>query len=462
MSFTSPFFYVYLAAVSGIFYLIPTRWRTLYLLLASYVFYLTNNPWYLLLLISATVIAYGVAKAFTRPISESQRTILLWVGIIPIVGMLVFFKYEGSFSGWLLPLGMSYYTFKLISYIVEAYWDERQVEHNFIDFALYPAFAPQIVSGPIQRSAPFFKQLIDLKSGRVDYGRIEEGFRLILAGLMMKLLIGDKLGAFVAAVDGSIAEYERSVAVTTIVCYTLQLYADFAGYTNIAIGIGKIFGIDAPPNFNAPFAAPNIQEMWRRWHMSLTSWVTDYLFTPLHMVLRKLGSWSMIIAITINMVVIGLWHGLTLNFLIFGLFHALFVIITAFSRNLRNRLWGTRRWLTWMRTGIGIILTFFLMTFTQIFWHAPSFSEALLRFKLIFGVIPAGPSIWKDIQMEVADPLIPCMIIAFYFGVGAPGLSWVRAKINPIIPNWVRYGLAILLLSLLSTEAGVSFIYGRF
>ena len=145
----------------------------------------------------------------------------------------------------------------------------------------------------------------------------------------MKLLVGDRLAAFIELVDTSHADYSYSVMLTTVACYLLQLYADFAGYTNIALGVGKLFGIEGPPNFHAPFAAVNIQEFWRRWHMSLTSWVTDYLFTPLSMSLRDLGQIGLVLCIMLNMLIIGLWHGLTLNFLVFGVLQGILVSVTA-------------------------------------------------------------------------------------------------------------------------------------
>ena len=228
--------------------------------------------------------------------------------------MIVAFKAAGAWRGFLLPLGVSYYSFKLISYLIEVYWDDDAVERDPVIFFLFPAFFPQIVSGPIQRPEPFFAQMREVTGRTLNVGQIEAGFRFILGGLMMKLLVGDRLLAFIDAVDQSHADYRYSVVVTTVACYILQLYADFSGYTNIALGVGKLFGVEGPPNFNAPFAAVNIQEFWRRWHMSLTLWLTDYLFTPLSMSLRDYGQAGLIGAICLNMVIIGLWHGFTAQF----------------------------------------------------------------------------------------------------------------------------------------------------
>ena len=200
---------------------------------------------------------------------------------------------------------------------------------------------------------------------------------------MMKLLIGDRLAGFIALIDQSHPYFSYSVVLTTVACYLLQLYADFAGYTNIALGIGKLFGIEGPPNFHAPFAAANIQEFWRRWHMSLTSWVTDYLFTPLSMSLRGLGQVGLVLCIMLNMLIIGLWHGLTPNYFVFGVLQGVLVSVTALvvislRRRGRARVKSApdeqidtigKRARRWTLALAGMTLTFALMSLSTIFWH---------------------------------------------------------------------------------------------
>ena len=212
---------------------------------------------------------------------------------------------------------------------------------------------------------------------------------------------------------------------TTVACYLLQLYADFAGYTNIALGVGKLFGVDGPPNFNAPFAAVNIQEMWRRWHMSLTSWVTDYLFTPLSMSLRGLGQTGVVLCIMLNMLIIGLWHGLTPNFLVFGLVQGVFVSITALTvTSLRRRrragakpASGGARWPVALA---GMILTFALMSFSMIFFHSPTWGEATSIVAQVFGVAASGSTGWSDMPLNLTVPAWICMGIALSSAAARP------------------------------------------
>ena len=259
------------------------------------------------------------------------------VGVAVVVAVIVVFKAAGAWRGLLLPLGVSFYSFKLISYLIEVYWDDESVERDPVVFFLFPAFFPQIVSGPIQRPEPFFAQMRDVMARTIDVEQVETGLRFILGGLMMKLLVGDRLADFIGRIDESHSDYSYSVMLTTVACYLLQLFADFSGYTNIALGIGKLFGVEGPPNFNAPFSAANIQEFWRRWHMSLTLWLTDYLFTPLSMTLRDYGQAGLIGAIFLNMIIIGIWHAFTLNYLVFGILQAVFLSVTVLILGARAR-----------------------------------------------------------------------------------------------------------------------------
>jgi D-alanyl-lipoteichoic acid acyltransferase DltB (MBOAT superfamily) len=462
LSFTSLIFYGLLLVAASLYYCVPGKWRGWYLLGLSYAFYATWSPIYLLMLIGATALVYWLGLKIAATSNETHKKLFMAGGIVAIIGLVVFYKLAGVLHGVLLPLGLSYYSFKLISYLIDVYWDDKVVEHDALLFFIYPAFFPQIVSGPIQRAGDFFTQVRERIATRADYAKIEEGYRLILGGLMMKLLIGDRLGAFIDIVDKSPTEFRLRIILTTLVCYTLQLYADFSGYTNIAIGIGKLFGIDSPPNFNAPFAAPNIQEMWRRWHMSLTTWVTDYLFSPLQMALRNFGTAGLTLCITINMVVIGLWHGLTLNFLAFGLCHAVFVVVTVLTRKFRDRLFGKNKWLKAVRIVLGIILTFLLMTFSQIFWHTHTWADAITHFNLAFRLMPSGTLTWTDIRTDVVDPVFVCMGLAFFFGLGSPGTKWLRRLTDRFIPNWVEYGFYMLMISALTIESGSKFVYGQF
>ena len=420
---------------------------------------------YLVLLVAASAVVFALGLAIARSAGERAKQAYMAVGVAAVVAMIVAFKAAGAWRGLLLPLGVSYYSFKLIAYLIEVYWDDEAVERDPVIFFLFPAFFPQIVSGPIQRPEPFFAQMRDVMGRTLDADQLEAGVRLILGGLMMKLLVGDRLAAFIVLIDKSHADYSYSVMLVTIACYLLQLYADFSGYTNIALGIGKMFGVEGPPNFHAPFAAVNIQEMWRRWHMSLTSWVTDYLFTPLSMSLRGLGQAGLVLCIMLNMVIIGLWHGFTLNFLVFGLMHGVFVSVTALivmRLRRRGRAGAKPGGARWPAALAGMVLAFALMSFSQIFWHSPTWAQATSILAQVMGVAPSGPTGWADMPLSLTIPTWICMAIALYVGAGAPGARKLALPAGKVTPDWLQYGVCLFLLFVLSTEGSGQFVYGQF
>jgi alginate O-acetyltransferase complex protein AlgI len=472
VSFTSPLFYVAVVPAVAVFYLLPGRWRAIYLLALSYAFYALSSRIYLVLLIVASASVYALGLAIAKSGSERAKQAYMAAGVAAVVGVIVAFKAAGVWRGLLLPLGVSFYSFKLISYLIEVYWDDEAVERDPIVFFLFPAFFPQIVSGPIQRPEPFFAQMRDIMARTIDADQIEAGFRFILGGLMMKTLVGDRLAAFIALIDQSHSDFSYSIMLTTVACYMLQLYADFAGYTNIALGVGKLFGVEGPPNFNAPFAAINIQELWRRWHMSLTLWLTDYLFTPLSMSLRDYGQAGLIGAICLNMIIIGIWHGFTLNFLAFGMLHALFLSVTVLvlaARARHKRTAGRTKQAqgeTWVwRYGaplLGAALTFALMSFSMIFFHSPTWGQATSVLAQIVGVAPSGSTDWSDLPLSLTVPAWICMGVALYVGAGAPGARRLGQSVGMIAPQWLQYGVCLFLLTVLSTQGSGRFIYGQF
>jgi alginate O-acetyltransferase complex protein AlgI len=472
VSFTAPLFYVALVPAVAAFYLLPGRWRAIYLLTLSYAFYALSSRLYLVLLIVASAAVYALGLAIAKSASEQAKQAYMAIGVAAVIAVIVVFKAAGAWRGLLLPLGVSFYSFKLISYLVEVYWDDEAVERDPIVFCLFPAFFPQIVSGPIQRPEPFFAQMRDVTARTIDVERVETGLRFILGGLMMKTLVGDRLAGFIALIDQSHSDYSYSVMLTTIACYMLQLYSDFAGYTNIALGIGKLFGVEGPPNFNAPFSAVNIQEFWRRWHMSLTLWLTDYLFTPLSMTLRDYGQAGLIGAIFLNMIVIGIWHAFTLNYLVFGILQAIFLSVTVLTlgaRTRQKRAAGKSNQVqreTWVWryvvSFLGAALTFALMSFSMIFFHSPTWEQAMSVLAQILGLAPSGSIGWSDIPAYLAAPAWICMAIALYVGAGAPGVRALKHSVGTLAPPWLQYGVCLSLLMLLSTAGSGRFIYGQF
>ncbi|MGH3056472.1 MAG: MBOAT family O-acyltransferase, partial [Gaiellaceae bacterium] len=325
MLFNSLEFIAFLAVVAGAYPLCPMAWRRRYLLAASYAFYCTWSMRFAGVLLVATAVAFLLAQRIATADSETQRQRYLTAGIVLLLLPLAAFKYLSSLSGilaevgggpWLSrvvsanfigAVGISYYTLKLISYVIDVYWERIEPCKDFSTLATYAAFFPQILSGPIQRAGSLMSQLVTLSPATP--AMVSSGLRLMLFGFFKKLVVADRLGVPVDQVFDHPAAFSGLVPVIASYLFALQLYADFSGVTDIAIGTARLFGIESPPNFDAPFYAENIQDFWRRWHMTLTSWIGDYIFTPLRMGLRGWGQAGLVASLAINMVAIGVWHG---------------------------------------------------------------------------------------------------------------------------------------------------------
>ncbi|MGZ5781273.1 MAG: MBOAT family O-acyltransferase, partial [Burkholderiaceae bacterium] len=356
MSFLSVNFAIFLAFGLLVFHLTGARWRPHVLLALSYAFYFSWGLVHTLLLAVVTTGVYATAMWIEGCRSERRKRALVAVAAMSLVVLLFAFKagqllsakftngasLEGLGATMLLvmPLGLSYYVFRMIGYLLDVYWEQLPAQHNFVSFALYGSFFPQIVSGPIQRAEDFFDQLPKLNKPTTSDFVV--GLRRILLGLVKKVIIADQLAVVAAAAHANPSGFSSLELLFAAYCFAFQLYADFSGITDIAIGIGLLFGVKGPENFNLPFFSENIQIFWRRWHMSLTSWLTDYLFMPLRMSLRQLGTAGLCLAIFFNMVAVGLWHGLGLNTLAFGIINGLYMIVSVLTLKHRNEFFQTR------------------------------------------------------------------------------------------------------------------------
>jgi alginate O-acetyltransferase complex protein AlgI len=458
VSFTSLAFYAWLAGAVVLYRFLPASWRSCALVALSCLFCGFASSLALGLLVVATIVAYFAGVKLADEKDEKKRSLVMYAAIVVLVGMLVAFKAAGALKGVIIPLGLSYYTFKLTSYVVETYWDPTYVQRRFIRLAAYSTFGAQLVSGPIQRPQSFFEQL----GKDPDAESFDKGFRLILYGLFLKLVIGDRLGTFTEMVAKSPEAYSRQVLAACAFTYLPQLYADFAGYTNIALGIGLLFGIEGPPNFDAPFSAPNIQDYWRRWHMSLTTWLGDYVFTPLRMATRTWGKAGLVASVIVNMTLIGVWHGFTWCFLVFGLINGVFLAVSVLTLKQRTKFFGRWKWLTPFRIVFGILVVQSMLALTQIFFQAPTIDSAVSFLEIVLGMKTAGAARFSEIRTDVADPILVCWLVAFYAGLGMPGTKRIREGITRWVPNWIRYGVTLLAIAALTLEAGGKFIYGQF
>lgn len=396
-------------------------YQNLWLLIASYFFYGYTDLKMLPILLGSTIVFYLIGKWLKNAINKKDKKLASHItsfGVCLGVGVLLYFKYFNFFAdsfqsllnaiglhvSWstlniILPIGVSFFTFKFLSYVIEIHRERIEPCKNFLDFASYIAFFPTILSGPIDRPGTFLPQLD--KSRSFNYDLAMDGFRQILWGLFTKMCIADILSSGTDMIWNNTEEYSGSTLLLIVLLYPIQMYADFDGYSNMAIGTGKILGFRITRNFNHPFLARNIAEYWRKWHISLTGWLTDYVFSPLNIAFRNYNKYGIALAIIINFIIIGFWHGASWSFGLFGLYHGLLYLPLIFSgsfgknKKLRPNSYG----LPQLSDLCKMITTFILVSLGLILFRADNIADAmafagqLFSFSLLSApVITAGKS----------------------------------------------------------------------
>lgn len=369
MSYTGFSFLAFLAAAAGLYRLCPVRWRPILLLVLSYTFYVTWTPMGALLLAVLSVLTFFGARASGSGGWLAPAVTALLAACLAAFKIALLTPAHGL-AGLVMPLGISYYTFKLISYVLDVHWGKIAPETSFVKFAAYVSFFPQIVAGPIQRPGDFFSQLAPGQNS------LPAALPRIAWGFTKKLLIADNLAPTVNYIYAHVSSLQGAPLWLGFYLFPLQLYADFSGLTDIAIGAGRLFGISGPENFDRPFTASSVSDYWRRQHMSLTNWLSDYVFMPLRMATRAAGNLGLAFSITVTMVAIGLWHGLTGGFLVFGLLHSAYLIADGFSKRWRSRFFKHHHRLGAYGNHLGCLLTFHLVALGLVFFRSPHLSDA--------------------------------------------------------------------------------------
>jgi D-alanyl-lipoteichoic acid acyltransferase DltB (MBOAT superfamily) len=384
MLFNSVIFLVFFCVVVATHFALPARKRWVALLASSYFFYMWWRPEYALLIVTSTLIDYFVALRIGATEDERHRRWLLWVSLAANLGLLISFKYfnflgrslrdvlgffgsnvEVPVLDVLLPIGISFYTFQTLSYTIDVWRRKTEPERHLGRFALYVAFWPQLVAGPIERSTRLLPQLT--RRMDFDYDRVRSGLVRMAWGFFKKLVVADRLAPFVDEAYGNAGAYGGGVTVMATVCFALQIYCDFSGYSDIAIGAARVLGIDLMENFRSPYFARSVGEFWQRWHISLSTWFRDYVYIPLGGNRRGGAVWFRNLLITF--LVSGLWHGASWTFAVWGLLHGGYVALEAFlgwRGAPRTRWGGALRW----------AVTMAAVLFAWIFFRARTFEDA--------------------------------------------------------------------------------------
>jgi alginate O-acetyltransferase complex protein AlgI len=372
-------FAAFVAITALLFQLSPPRVRPAVLCAVSVVFCALNSIASAVALLLATVVAFCAGRWSDRVLDERRRRILLLATAGVILSHLVLIKLMpqlsasvlgGSLSGLLATFGASYYTLKLTSYLIDLLWRRYPAWTNLVKFGEFATFYPLLPAGPIQRANEFARaddgaQVVDLMT---------YGLRRILLGLVKKLLVADRLGALVDYISTGQADHAQVIWVMAYL-FPVQLYVDFSALTDLGIGVAAVFGVRAPENFAFPFFAPSISEFWRRWHMSLTRWLGDYVFTPIRMATRRLGNGGLAISIALNMALIGMWHAISFGWLLFGLINAVFLLADALTAQVRRRIYKRRPAVSRVAELLGPVVVYHMIAFSLVCFRAQTLPD---------------------------------------------------------------------------------------
>lgn len=454
--FVSMVFPVFLGIVVALFFALPVKWRPAFLLAASYAVCGWMDWRSLLVLVVISFSTWAAGRKIEKLLVEGKKSrgkICLQAVVAAYVFILCFYKYIPSFlwaadwggrakesllSNLIMPIGLSFYLFQAIGYLIDIYKEKSSAEKNFVYLSCYLAFFPKLVSGPIEREENLLPQIKSpVKVTLKDRGRLSTAFTYMLWGYFMKMVVADRLAVTVNQIFADPSMYDSIWLIVGAFFYTMQIYCDFAGYSYIAIGCARIFGIRLTENFKGPYLAENITDFWRRWHVSLSTWLRDYIYIPLGG--NRKGFVRKCINTMIVFLICGMWHGAGLNFVVWGLLHGVYSVID-----------GVVRQKGWKVKG-GRTLTFLAVAFAWIFFRADNLGAALTYIGAMF---TAGihPETWNqtrmDLQLNEVEIALIILSICVVWGVD---LYCRRKKLHlPVLiqqkQNAVRYLIFYLLL----------------
>ena len=452
----------FFAIILAVYYILPHKFRWGLLLLASVVFY-ASADWKMLALIGGSIlVSYIAGLKIEQAENEKQKKVWMAGCIILLVAILMLFKYFGFFAdvignmlgatsfvfNLVMPLGISYYTFKIISYLVDIYKGKIDAEKHLGYYALYVSFFPQILCGPIERADYFIPQL---KYGcKFEDKLAAEGLERIIIGLFKKLAIADRLALYVGTVFDAPTAYPGLASIMAVAFYTIQIYCDFSGYSDMAIGMAQMLGIRTRENFNYPYFSRSIKEFWSRWHISLSSWLRDYIYIPLGG--NRKGKMRKHLNTLAVFLVSGIWHGSSLSFVFWGALHGFWNMISTPKKD-DDPVW---------KQILQVLVTILGVAFTWIFFRAKDLATAftmikhmILGFGLSIDQITASLLPFTGDNTCAAYFLIICLLILFQ-----AVFEWRRTRGKGTSYGWIAAMLAMTLL--LGQFGSSSFLYGQF
>lgn len=469
MLFNSLQFAIFFPVITILYFLLPHKHRWWLLLGASAYFYMTFVPYYILILGVTIVVDYFAGILIEEAQSSQKKKIYLTLSLIANIGFLAFFKYFNflnsnitelaGFLGWnysienlkiILPIGLSFHTFQAMSYTIEVFREHQKTERHFGVYALYVLFYPQLVAGPIERPQNMLHQFHEKHI--FDYQRVANGLKLMTWGLFKKVVIADRLAGLVGASYAVPSAYSGPELALATIYFAIQIFCDFSGYSDIAIGTAQVMGFNLMTNFKRPYLALSISEFWKRWHISLSTWFRDYLYIPLGG--NRVSQWRWQMNLLIVFLVSGLWHGASWTYVIWGALHGVYLILEIQLQKIWNSIPENIRTIppAWLMRVSRRIIVLMLVCYAWIFFRASSLESAgYIAAKVFTGWadIPAllklADSILKDYSLWVTFSAIVIMEIVHYFQ--EQGSIRVLLAEKPILLRWMLYaGILICII----------------
>jgi len=478
MLFNSIDFAIFLPSVFILYWFVTNknlRLQNLLIVAASYLFYGWWDTRFLSLILFSSLVDYFIGLGLLRQENQTKRKILLWTSIVINLGFLGFFKYYNffldnfvvafSFFGTeiranslnvILPVGISFYTFQTLSYSIDVYKRKLEPTKDFLAFSAFVSFFPQLVAGPIERSTHLLPQFYTKRT--FDYSKAVDGMRQILWGLFKKIVIADNCAEYANQIFNNSADYSGSTLALGALFFTFQIYGDFSGYSDIAIGTSRLFGFDLMRNFNFPYFSRDIAEFWRRWHISLSTWFRDYLYVPLGG--SRCGTWMKVRNTFIIFIVSGFWHGANWTFIVWGALNAIYFLPLLLTNNNRNNLEivALGKLLPNFKEFFSILLTFTFTVFAWIFFRADNIGHALSYIGEIF-----SKSLFSIPEIRPRDLILIIIVFVSVEWLGREGhyaIERFEIKWNRMY-RWALYFLILTSIFIFSGKEQ-QFIYFQF
>ena len=479
MLFNSFSFAVFLPIVFILYWCIPHKYKWILMLAASYYFYMSWDAKYVILIAVTTLISYAAGRLLEKENSEGKRKTVLAISAVVCLGILFFFKYFNFVSESindllglfairmnpltlkiLLPVGISFYTFQTLGYVIDVYRGKIKAEHHLGYYAVFVSFFPQIAAGPIARAADLLPQL--KKDKKFDYDKASYGLKQMAVGFFKKLIIADSLAVYSDKVFLAPQQFSGFSLALASFFFTIVIYCDFSGYSDIAIGTGKLMGIDLMTNFKSPYFSQSVKEFWKRWHISLSSWFRDYVYIPLGG--NRVGKVRRILNLMITFLASGLWHGANWTFVVWGGIHgAMQAIEDLIVPKEKRESKGIVKWLR-------ILFVFVFVSFAWIFFASNTIGDAAYVIKNAFCDILSPVSYLKSGFVQIGmEPIVlvreMCFILIVavydYLSINADLISKLGLK-KPVI-RWAIY-VGVMLLLVFFSQKGVAaeFVYFQF